>query len=104
MPVILVAPAAFKGTLGPRQVAEAFATGVRRAIPGAAVLECPVADGGDGVLDVGPPPPGGPRERLDLPRPIGGLGPPPNGWGRWRTAVLPRPAGHRACALVRRGT
>src|SRR5438477_277592 len=45
-PVILVAPAAFKGTLGPRQVAEALATGVRRAVPGASVLECPVADGG----------------------------------------------------------
>src|ERR1041384_5506144 len=51
-PVILVAPAAFKGTLGPRQVAEAIAAGVRRAIAGAVVLECPVADGGNGLLDV----------------------------------------------------
>ena len=51
-PVILVAPAAFKGTLGPREVAEALAAGVRRAVPGASVLECPVADGGNGLLDV----------------------------------------------------
>ena len=51
-PVILVAPAAFKGTLGPRQVADAIAAGVRRAVAGAVVLECPVADGGNGLLDV----------------------------------------------------
>src|SRR3989442_13430703 len=45
-PVILVAPAAFKGTLGPRQVAEALATGVRRGLPRAIVLEMPVPHGG----------------------------------------------------------
>src|SRR5437899_8311261 len=49
--LILVAPAAFKGTLGPRRVAEALAVGARRAMPGAAVLQCPIADGGDGLLD-----------------------------------------------------
>src|SRR2546422_7372219 len=59
--VILVAPAAFKGTLGPRQVAEALAAGVRRAVPGASVLECPVADGGNGLLDVVLPARGAPR-------------------------------------------
>ena len=48
---ILVAPAAFKGTLGARQVAEALAQGARRALPRATVLTCPVADGGDGLLD-----------------------------------------------------
>src|SRR5438445_11539970 len=69
-PVILVAPAAFKGTLGPRQVAEALAAGVRRAVPGAAVLECPVADGGNGLLDVVLPV-GALRERLQVTGPIG---------------------------------
>jgi len=69
-PFILVAPAAFKGTLGPRQVAEAFATGVRRAVPGALVLECPVADGGNGLLDVVLPV-GALRERLQVTGPIG---------------------------------
>src|SRR6266540_3670417 len=49
--LILLAPAAFKGTLGPRQVAEALAVGVRRAMPNASVLQCPISDGGDGLLD-----------------------------------------------------
>src|SRR3989449_9896855 len=70
-PVILVAPAAFKGTLGPRQVAEALATGVRRAVPGASVLECPIADGGNGLLDVVLPA-GALRERLQVSGPIRG--------------------------------
>jgi len=48
---ILVAPAAFKGTLGPRVVAEALAQGALLALPHAVVLTCPVADGGDGLLD-----------------------------------------------------
>src|SRR2546422_10140408 len=50
-PVVLVAPAAFKGTLGPRQVAEALSTGIRRAPPEASLLQCPISDGGDGLLD-----------------------------------------------------
>jgi glycerate kinase len=49
--VILVAPAAFKGSFGPKQVAEALAAGVRRALPDATVLQCPISDGGDGLLD-----------------------------------------------------
>src|SRR5216110_1292376 len=69
-PVVLVAPAAFKGTLGPRQVAEALAAGVRRAIPAATVLECPVADGGNGLLDVVLPA-GALRERLEVTGPTG---------------------------------
>jgi len=48
---VLVAPAAFKGTFGPRQVAQAIAAGVRRAVPNATVLQCPISDGGDGLLD-----------------------------------------------------
>jgi glycerate kinase len=48
---ILVAPTAFKGTIGARLVAEALAEGARRALPHANVLACPVADGGDGLLD-----------------------------------------------------
>jgi len=48
---ILIAPAAYKGSFGPRAVAEAIAQGARRALPQASVLECPVSDGGDGLLD-----------------------------------------------------
>src|ERR1041385_3659580 len=68
--VILVAPSAFKGTLGPRQVAEAISAGARRAVPGAAVLQCPISDGGDGLLDAVLPP-GSLREHLKVTGPLG---------------------------------
>src|ERR1051325_9360727 len=68
--VVLVAPSAFKGTLGPRQVAEAISVGARRAVPGAAVLQCPVSDGGDGLLDAVLPP-GSLREHLKVTGPLG---------------------------------
>src|SRR5437588_98902 len=69
--VVLVAPAAFKGTMGPRQVAEAISAGARRALPGAAVLQCPISDGGDGLLDAVLPP-GSLREHLRVTGPEGG--------------------------------
>src|SRR5207253_1201930 len=68
--VILVAPAAFKGTLGPRQVAEAISAGARRALPGSAVLQCPISDGGDGLLDAVLAP-GSLREHLRITGPLG---------------------------------
>src|SRR6059036_3439601 len=68
--VILVAPAAFKGTLGPRQVADALAVGARRAFPDAAVLQCPIADGGDGLLDAVLAP-AALRERVSVTGPLG---------------------------------
>jgi glycerate kinase len=46
----LVAPDAFKGTYTATQVAEAIAAGLERA--GVAALQCPLADGGEGTLDV----------------------------------------------------
>jgi glycerate 2-kinase len=51
-PLIVCAPNAFKGTLTAAQAAAAMALGVRRAVPDACVVEVPVADGGDGTLDV----------------------------------------------------
>src|SRR5437870_10886011 len=68
--LILVAPAAFKGTLGPRQVADALAVGARRALPDAALLQCPISDGGDGLLDVVLAP-GALRERISVTGPLG---------------------------------
>jgi glycerate kinase len=50
-PVVVIAPDSFKGSLGAEQVAEAIATGVRRARPDAVVRICPMADGGEGTLD-----------------------------------------------------
>lgn len=86
-PVVLIAPAAFKGTLGPRQVVEALATGVRRAFPDAMVLECPVADGGNGLLDVVLPP-GALRERLQVTGPVGESVSAELGWIDGETAIL----------------
>src|SRR3989475_101650 len=68
--LILIAPAAFKGTLGPRQVADAMAAGALRALPDAAVLQCPISDGGDGLLDVVLAP-GALRERISVTGPLG---------------------------------
>jgi glycerate kinase len=49
MPVIVVAPDSFKGTLSTREVANALARGLRAA--GLDVLELPVGDGGEGTMD-----------------------------------------------------
>ena len=95
-PVVLVAPAAFKGTLGPRQVAEAIATGVRRALPDASVLECPVADGGNGLLDVVLPA-GALRERLQVAGPIGDTVSAELGWIDGETAIIESAS---ACGLA----
>src|SRR2546426_323491 len=85
--LILVAPAAFKGTLGPRQVADALAVGARRALPDAAVLQCPVSDGGDGLLDalLGP---GALRERISVTGPLGEPVPAELGWVDPETAIF----------------
>ena len=49
---IVVAPNAFKGCLTASQAAEAMAAGVARAVPDAEIVRVPVADGGDGLVDV----------------------------------------------------
>ena len=49
---VVIAPDKFKGTLTAREVAEAIALGVRDAIPEAECVLLPMADGGDGTLDV----------------------------------------------------
>jgi glycerate kinase len=97
--VVLVAPAAFKGTLGPRQVASAIASGVRRAFPEATVLECPVADGGNGLLDVvlPPPPAGALRERVEVTGPIGDRVSAEIGWIDSETAIIESAS---ACGLA----
>jgi glycerate kinase len=50
MTSLLVAPDSFKGTFSALEVAHAVAHGARRA--GVAVDACPVADGGEGTMDV----------------------------------------------------
>ncbi|HVT69305.1 MAG TPA: glycerate kinase [Trebonia sp.] len=48
---IVIAPDKFKGSLTGSQVAAHVAAGLRRARPGTATVELPVADGGDGTVD-----------------------------------------------------
>ncbi|MFQ3611222.1 MAG: glycerate kinase [Fimbriimonadales bacterium] len=49
---VLVAPTAYKGTLSPIEAAQAIAEGVQQAFPDAEIDLCPIADGGDGWLEV----------------------------------------------------
>lgn len=51
-PHVLVAPDKFKGTLTAAQAAEAMEAGVRKVFPEASVVRMPLADGGEGTLDV----------------------------------------------------
>jgi glycerate kinase len=49
---VVIAPNALKGSAGASVAAAALADGVRRAAPAAVIREVPVADGGDGLVDV----------------------------------------------------
>ena len=49
---ILLAPNALKGSCGSGAAARALARGARRAAPGAELVAVPVADGGDGLLEL----------------------------------------------------
>ncbi|MEU6646483.1 glycerate kinase [Saccharomonospora sp. NPDC046836] len=49
---VVIAPDKFKGSLTAVEAAEAIGAGVRDAVPDAEVTLCPVADGGEGTLDV----------------------------------------------------
>lgn len=49
---ILIAPQAFKGSASAPQVASAIGTGLRRIWPDAVLTIAPIADGGEGTLDV----------------------------------------------------
>lgn len=51
-PTILIAPNALKGSLSAGSAARAIASGITRAIPDAGIRLFPVADGGDGLLEV----------------------------------------------------
>jgi glycerate kinase len=49
-PTLICAPDSFKGTLSASDVAGALSEGVREVLPGARVLDFPMADGGEGTL------------------------------------------------------
>ena len=49
---VLIAPDKFKGCLDAREVAEAMAGGFADGWPGAELVRCPLADGGEGTLEL----------------------------------------------------
>jgi len=49
---IVTAPNAFKGSLTATEAAVAMEAGIRRILPSAEIVQVPVADGGDGLVDV----------------------------------------------------
>lgn len=70
-PLVLVAPNAFKGSLSAPAAARAIARGVADALPEARVVELPVADGGDGLIDAVLPAVGGRLVRARIKGPLG---------------------------------
>ncbi|MCW9057773.1 MAG: glycerate kinase [Gammaproteobacteria bacterium] len=72
-PVILIAPNALKGSLSAPAAARAIAAGVRRTLPQAELRLLPVADGGDGVLEVLEEALAGERMMARVPGPLGTL-------------------------------
>ena len=69
---VVVAPDSFKGSLDAHAVAAAIADGVRDALPLAEVRVHPVADGGEGLLDVLLPVMGGTRCETEVSGPLPG--------------------------------
>ena len=68
---IVVAPNAFKGSLTARQAAEAMAAGIARAVADVEIVQVPVADGGDGLVDVALQALGGAPRTLSVTGPLG---------------------------------
>lgn len=68
---VLVAPDKFRGTLTAAQAARAIAVGWRRERPGDEVVEVPMADGGDGTLEILVSALGGGIRRVRVSGPLG---------------------------------
>lgn len=87
---MVCAPNAFKGSLGAAAAAAAMAAGVRDAGGGAVAVEVPVADGGDGTLDVLLAAAGGAgrAEAVLVSGPLGGAVDARLGWVAADTAVV----------------
>jgi glycerate kinase len=68
---VVVAPDKFRGTLSAAEAARAVSTGWRRARPADEVDEVPLADGGEGTLDVLVDAFGGTRRALGVTGPLG---------------------------------
>ncbi len=70
---ILVAPDKFKGSLSAAQAAEAMAAGVARVDPSIQTQLCPLADGGEGTLEILVKACGGSIVQVPISGPVGGI-------------------------------
>jgi glycerate kinase len=70
--MILSCPTAFKGTIDASSAARALAEGARRAFPDGDVVEMPLSDGGNGLIDALHAAQGGAIERVPVTGPLGG--------------------------------
>jgi glycerate kinase len=68
---VLIAPDKFKGSLTANAAALAMAAGVQRAVPHSTVDVCPLADGGEGTVDVVLSARGGERRAARVTGPLG---------------------------------
>ncbi|MBF8774913.1 glycerate kinase [Pseudomonas fulva] len=86
---IVIAPDSFKDSLEAADVARAIAAGLAEALPDAQLIECPMADGGEGTMQAILAASDGELRRLTVRGPLGA--PVEAGWG-WlpqsRTAVI----------------
>jgi glycerate kinase len=51
-PLVVLAPDKFKGSLSAPEAVAALARGLRRAVPAVRLVEHPIADGGEGTVDM----------------------------------------------------
>ena len=86
---IVIAPDSFKDSLEAADVARAIAAGLAEALPDAQLIECPMADGGEGTMQAILAASDGELRRLTVRGPLGA--PVKAGWG-WlpqsRTAII----------------
>ncbi len=68
---VLVAPSGFKESLSVKDVTEAIALGVSRALPDATVLRAPLVDGGEGTVEILSDATGGEIHRCQVTGPTG---------------------------------
>lgn len=68
---IVIAPDSFKGCLPAREVAAAMAAGVRSVLPRAEIVTLPLADGGEGTLEILTAALGGSLRELGVSDPLG---------------------------------
>ncbi len=66
----LLIPNAYKGTYSASQIATAMEEGIKHVFPQAECLSCPVADGGDGTIDIVASASKGSLEEITVPGPL----------------------------------